>query len=388
MNSTTDALRYREVLGQYPTGVCVVTAMQGDNRPAGFVIGSFTSVSLDPPLVAFFPDKKSSSWPKIETTGHFCVNILSADQEHLCRQFASKSEDKFAGVRVRNGVTGAPIIEDVVAWIECDLESVTEAGDHYIVLGRVRDMRIEKPALPLLFFQGGYGRFSPLSLAAPIGQDALTNQLREVDLVRHEMEQLTEKLQCRCVATVPVDDDIVVVASAGSAAAGARATMVGVRMPAARPHASSFGAWLTDEDAETWVSALTDPALRAEQLRRMRTVRERGYSLGLLNDAQRRFASTVSRMAEDPDSLESQSLRTIMRQLDYEPEHMSADVRNAVRVIAAPVFRGESDVAMVLTLYGFSDPGLRGGIDHYIEELLASTTRASSVLSDHHAVSA
>ncbi|MGH3244378.1 MAG: flavin reductase family protein, partial [Spirillospora sp.] len=217
MRAPTDSRWFREVLGQYPTGVCVVTATQPDGSRAGFVVGSFTSVSLDPPLVAFFPDKSSTSWPKIERAGKFCVNILSADQEHLCRQFAAKAEDKFQGLDVRTAGSGSPIIKDVVAWIDCDLESVQEAGDHYIVLGRVRELDVENPSLPLLFFQGGYGRFAPLSLAASSGRGALARQLRQVDLVRAEMERLAADLSARCIATAPVDDEeIIVLASAGS----------------------------------------------------------------------------------------------------------------------------------------------------------------------------
>jgi flavin reductase (DIM6/NTAB) family NADH-FMN oxidoreductase RutF/DNA-binding IclR family transcriptional regulator len=385
MNTATDARWFREVLGQYPTGVCVVTATQTDGVRAGFVVGSFTSVSLDPPLVAFFPDKKSTSWPKIEAAQHFCVNILSADQEHLCRQFASKAEDKFDGVKVRQAATGAPIIEDVVAWIDCQVESVIEAGDHYIVLGQVVELGVENPSLPLLFFQGGYGRFSPLSLAAPSDRGALPEQLREVDMVRSEMEKLADDLECRCVATIPVDDDIVVVASAGSAGAGARATLVGVRMPSARPYAASFAAWFDDDKAEAWLKPVGDDAVRNELVRRMRTVRERGYSIGLLNDAHREFASALNRMAEDPHSSDSQSLRSVVTQLDFDPQELVGEARNAVRVIAAPVFRAEGDVALVLTVYGFSRPDHKGGIEHYIDRLLEATGRATEQLTqrDH-----
>jgi len=381
MEAAIDGRRFREVLGQYPTGVCVVTAVQADGVHAGFVVGSFTSVSLDPPLVAFFPDKKSSSWPKIEAAQHFCVNILSADQEHLCRRFASKSEDKFDGVAVRYGPTGAPIIQDVVAWIDCELESVAEAGDHYIVIGRVKKLAVENPSLPLLFFQGGYGRFAPLSLAVPSDRGALPEQLREVDIVRGEMERLTEDLECRCVATIPVEDDLVVVASAGSTRAGARATLVGVRMPSARPYASTFAAWFDDDQAEAWLKPLGDDAIRSEQLRRIRTVRERGYSVGLNNDAQREFASALDRIAEDPRAAESQGLRTILSQMDFDPEVLEDEARHAIRVIAAPVFRGPGDVALVMTVYGFSRPDEKGGIERYVDRLLEATERMTKLVS-------
>ncbi len=124
------------------------------------VVGSFTSVSLDPPLVAFFPAKSSESWPRIERAGKFCVNILASDQQPLCRQLAGKQLDKFAGVTHRLSEGGSPILDGVVAWIDCQLDAVHGAGDHYIVLGRVTALEVEKPGKPLLFFQGGYGEFT------------------------------------------------------------------------------------------------------------------------------------------------------------------------------------------------------------------------------------
>jgi flavin reductase (DIM6/NTAB) family NADH-FMN oxidoreductase RutF len=158
-----DNATFRRVLGHYPTGVCIVTAADSDGPPTGMVVGSFTSVSLDPPLVAFFPDRKSSSWPRIEKVGKFCVNVLASDQQALCRQFAISGADKFAGVSHRVSANGSPILDDVVAWIDCTLDAVHEAGDHFIVLGRVVALEVDRPGLPLLFFQGGYGEFAQLT---------------------------------------------------------------------------------------------------------------------------------------------------------------------------------------------------------------------------------
>jgi len=148
--------RFRQVLGQYPTGVCVVTGITQDGQPTGLAVGSFTSLSLHPPLVAFMPDKTSSSWPKIRPANAFCVNILSAGQESVCRAFAARAPDKFRDVSWRAASSGSPVITGVVAWIDCDLERVHEAGDHEIVIGRVRELEIESPSLPLLFFRGKY----------------------------------------------------------------------------------------------------------------------------------------------------------------------------------------------------------------------------------------
>jgi flavin reductase (DIM6/NTAB) family NADH-FMN oxidoreductase RutF len=155
---TIDESRFRQVLGHFPSGVTVITARAEDGTPAGLAVGSFASLSLDPPLVLFCAAKSSSTWPKIEAAGHFCVNILSEDQETLCRQFASKTPDKFAGVGWKPGQTGAPILNDVLGWIDCRIESVQDGGDHHIVVGRVLELE-SSSGRPLVFYRGGYGRF-------------------------------------------------------------------------------------------------------------------------------------------------------------------------------------------------------------------------------------
>jgi 3-hydroxy-9,10-secoandrosta-1,3,5(10)-triene-9,17-dione monooxygenase reductase component len=156
-----DQARFRQVLGHFPTGVTVVTATGSDGRPVGLAVGSFFSVSLDPPLVAFCAAKTSSSYPKIEDVGHFTVNVLAEDQEELCRVFASSGTDKFAGVGYKPSPnTGSPILDGILAWIDCEIDAVHEAGDHWIVIGAVRDLAVVHEGGPLVFFRGGYGRFT------------------------------------------------------------------------------------------------------------------------------------------------------------------------------------------------------------------------------------
>jgi flavin reductase (DIM6/NTAB) family NADH-FMN oxidoreductase RutF len=153
-----DSAKFRQVLGHFTTGVTVITGATADG-PVGLAVGSFASVSLDPPLVAFFADKTSSSWPKIAPSGAFCVNILGQHQEDVCRRFASKEPDKFAGLGWSPASSGSPLIDGVIAWIDCDIQEVTEAGDHVCVLGAVRELDVGHDGPPLLFFRGGYGRF-------------------------------------------------------------------------------------------------------------------------------------------------------------------------------------------------------------------------------------
>jgi 3-hydroxy-9,10-secoandrosta-1,3,5(10)-triene-9,17-dione monooxygenase reductase component len=117
-------------------------------------------VSLAPPLVMFCAGKSSSSYPHIEAAGHYCVNVLAEDQEDVARVFAAKGDDKFSGIGWRPSVaTRAPVLHGVLAWIDCTIEAVHDAGDHWIVVGRVLDLEIGHEGGPLVFFRGGFGRY-------------------------------------------------------------------------------------------------------------------------------------------------------------------------------------------------------------------------------------
>lgn len=151
-----DPRHFRNVLGTWPTGVCVITSVGQDGTRHGLVVGSFSSISLDPPLVGFFPDKRSSTWPKIAETGRFCVNVLGADQLELCKRFAAKAEDKFAELAHDHTPSGMPLLEDAIAWIDCTIERVEDIGDHYLVVGAVEALDRREEGTPLLFFRGQY----------------------------------------------------------------------------------------------------------------------------------------------------------------------------------------------------------------------------------------
>lgn len=152
---------FRRILGHYPTGVCAVMAME-PNGPVGMIAGSFTSVSLDPPLVGFLPDRKSTTWPKLQATGRFCVNVLSDRQQAVCNSLSSKMEDKFQAVPYKLSPAGLPIPEGAIAWIDCTILAVHEADDHYIVIGEVESLDADPVRPPLIFHQGTFGSVSSL----------------------------------------------------------------------------------------------------------------------------------------------------------------------------------------------------------------------------------
>jgi 3-hydroxy-9,10-secoandrosta-1,3,5(10)-triene-9,17-dione monooxygenase reductase component len=154
---TPDDRRFRDVFGHFATGVTIITAMDGA-EPVGMAANSFTSLSLDPPLVLFCVAHSSGTWPRIEAAGKFAVNILGEEHEELSRLFALKGADRFARTPWHRGVSGAPVLDDAIAYIDCDFEAEYPGGDHKIVVGRVLDLDMLEGARPLLFYKGGYSK--------------------------------------------------------------------------------------------------------------------------------------------------------------------------------------------------------------------------------------
>jgi flavin reductase (DIM6/NTAB) family NADH-FMN oxidoreductase RutF len=149
---------FRKVMGHLPTGVTVVTSRSPDASPCGLTANSVASVSLNPLLVLVCVDREASSHGCITQGGAFAVSVLSADDEDLARRFSQKGlRDRFRGVDLRESVTGSPILARALAWMDCRVREVYEAGDHSIVVGEVvaSDAR---DGDPLLFFRGRYHR--------------------------------------------------------------------------------------------------------------------------------------------------------------------------------------------------------------------------------------
>jgi len=147
---------FRDVLGRFASGVTVVTATSG-GEPVGMTCQSFSSVSLEPPLVLFIPAKTSRAWPLMQRAGRFCVNFLAADQAEISNQMASRGTDKFAGIDFTPApATGSPLLAGHVGFVDCQIHAVHEAGDHYVVIGRVLALGVGEAEDPLLFYRGRY----------------------------------------------------------------------------------------------------------------------------------------------------------------------------------------------------------------------------------------
>jgi flavin reductase (DIM6/NTAB) family NADH-FMN oxidoreductase RutF len=145
----------RDTLGRWATGVAFVTAAP-DGQPAGLIVNSFTSVSLEPPLVSFCPSRSSLTWQRMRPAGRFAVNVLGRQHEQFVKRAALAGADRFAGLDWEPGPHGSPRVTDALAILECQIVAEHPAGDHWIVIGRVEDLRTTPKADPLVFYAGAF----------------------------------------------------------------------------------------------------------------------------------------------------------------------------------------------------------------------------------------
>jgi flavin reductase (DIM6/NTAB) family NADH-FMN oxidoreductase RutF/DNA-binding IclR family transcriptional regulator len=378
-----DPGHFRQVLGQYPTGVVVVTAMSESGEALGMTVGSFTSVSIDPPMVAFLPDKASSSWAALRASGgHFCVNVLGSDQEDVCRMVATRKRDKFDGIPWHPSPAGLPLIDGAVAYMDCLTEVVHDAGDHHIVLGRVLSLDIVNHAsYPLLFFRGGYGSFLPLSLAA--GDGDLVEHLRLVDIVRGGMEELARAFGTEVTAITRIRDEVVLTATAGTSSTAVTPTRVGQRLPFLPPVGSVFAAFGSDQVRNAWLTGLGPDAPRAivdYYSHVPERIRAQGYSIALGHERSRHVERISNRINVGDPAVDPRDLRSVVRDMDdmFNPTDLDPTGRYELHLLSAPVFRVDGEVAFTLNLWGPRHLVPVSEIERYAKEL-KKTAHAATV---------
>ena len=151
-----DAGAFRAALGRYATGVAFVTAAP-DGEPAGMIVNSFASVSLEPPLISFCPSRRSLTWTRMRRARRLGVNVLAARHEPFATRATPAGADRFAGLDWEPGGSGVPLLTDALAALDCEIVAEHPTGDHWIVVGRVDDLRVAPAGDPLVFFTGAFG---------------------------------------------------------------------------------------------------------------------------------------------------------------------------------------------------------------------------------------
>lgn len=159
VDSSVSEQHYRKVMGRIPTSVVAITGLDETGEELGFIVGTFASLSLTPPLVTFSVAETSSTWPRIRRRQNFTANVLAGPQTDVCRALSRKGPGKFEGLRYETGVLGTPRLLDSIAWIDCVVQAEVVVGDHFMVVGSVTSME-SVDGEPLLFQGGEFGRYS------------------------------------------------------------------------------------------------------------------------------------------------------------------------------------------------------------------------------------
>lgn len=382
---------FREVLGHHPTGVSLVTSLSEDGEPIGMVVGTFSSVSLDPPLVSFMPMKSSYTWSKMKPAKRFCINILAADQQQRCGEFMrAPAEERFSGWSWDPSPHGLPILGDVIAWVECETVQEVEAGDHWIVLGEVASFGISRSAPPLLHFQGGYGRFAPKSLVSIPDHD-IRFGARDAELARPVLERLADAHNAECSSVVTIGDEAVAVVGAATGPDVTNSRRLGLRMPLVPPVGDVFAAFDAEDFAESWIDRRPDRSEgSAERLRdRLRMVRGQGWSASAtasgtysdlaLHQAFRNFTTGNYTPAEERRILSAVAKSTEY----YSPDPIARRSLYAVGSLVVPVFHEDGRVRSVLRL-GQLDQSMTGAeIFELADELMEAAREIESIHRTH-----
>lgn len=158
-----DQRAFRDAMGCFATGVTVISTTTDDGRAVGVTVNSFSSVSLDPPLVLFCIDRKATNLTTFQNAGGFAINVLRDDQHQLSNGFAGKGDTMFENIEYEKSDLGSPLLPDTIACFECETETTHDGGDHVIFIGRVKRIQQNGDGAPLLYFKGRYAAVAPAS---------------------------------------------------------------------------------------------------------------------------------------------------------------------------------------------------------------------------------
>lgn len=384
-----DQATFREVLGHYPTGVTVVTGMSDRDEPVGMVVGSFSSVSLEPPLVSFMPMTDSQTYRTLRASPVYCINVLAHDQRDECRILSTRDPDKFENVSWRTSRYSVPEIDGAVAYIHCRPESTIKAGDHLIVLCRALEVRIGRPVTPLLFFQGGYGGFSPTSMTARVDA-SLVSAVKLAEVSRPQLDLLARSFQCTAEAIVQLADQDLVT---GAAAYGGSAEIderLGVRMPLVPPFGDVSVAW-SPRRAERWLANVQPREEHLIQQYREHLGRIRAVGYGILPAAldgtgQEDFRAALRRYGEglltpaDERAMRTAATATVPF---FDKFETPAAHPNDIGAMVVPVFdpdAEEEDCGMVLSLRAMPRTASSADVQERIRALQDAASEVTAAL--------
>lgn len=387
--ASIDPALFREVMGHYPTGVVLVTGVHPDGEDIAAIMGTFTSVSLDPPLVAFLPMKSSWSFKRLQECRSMCINVMTGDQEAMGRTIASRKENKFEGLPIHRSPSGDPILEGSLAWIDVRLRETIDAGDHWIAMCDVKDMKIDTPTGPLIFFQGGYGRFTVPSLIARLEED-LVGAINHAQVARPELEGLANIFGCEAGLLTEVNRDELACVASAIAPGIALEDSLGNRIPLIPPLGDMFIAAKGPEDEAYWLNKTVVKEDAPKFAERVAHARRAGYSLSFrpegdgdanpyvdMIEATQRWTKgglTPAQEREVRDTLSRAAVCYTLREL--EPEK-----RYDIGSVVVPVLHDDGRLLHILRLSQLPRQSSGQDVRVWIEALRAAARRIGARLS-------
>lgn len=274
---------FREVTGHYPTGVVVVTGRDETGGVLAMVVGTFSSVSLDPPLVSFMPMKTSRTFDRMRGCGSLCINILGGEQEDVVLKIAQRWQDKLDGIDWFPSPSGDPVLAESIAWIDTRIWKTVEAGDHWIVLCSVSDLAVTNPVSPLIFFQGGYGSFVCTSLMARMDHEILP-AIHAAHGARREVEALASKIGCEVSVLTAIGSDEMAAVLSATGPGVDRDAGLAQRIPMSPPIGDTYLFSRPTEEQERWIAKLGGIGEDEKEVYRARLafIRAHGYVASFL----------------------------------------------------------------------------------------------------------
>ncbi|WP_346007865.1 flavin reductase family protein [Janibacter terrae] len=387
-----DPTTFREVMGHYPTGVVVVTGAHPDGEALAMIVGTFTSASMEPPLVAFLPMRSSRTFQRLSECESLCINVLTDGQEALGRTIASRSEDKLEGIDWSPCSSGAPMLHGSLAWLDVHVDQIIEAGDHLIALCAIDDMAVNNPKAPLIFFQGGYGGFAVPSLLARIDNDII-GAVQQASYARDLLASLATRHRCEATL-LTVIDQVELAAIATAVGEGINpGDGLGTRVPIIPPIADVWVAELSPEAQQEWLDrGAADEEARATFEDRLGFAREHGYLMSFLpagqldpyrqlNAATQRYAGdrvTPTTQREIRQSIADVTVSYQMRDIDVDEVY---DVGMLVATIHDPEGRPVRMLRLAQLPRGASGEVVLG----WIADLKAAVSELEGLLFDEEA---
>ncbi|CAG7612173.1 flavin reductase [Leucobacter soli] len=369
---------WRAVLGEYPTGVALITSRTDAGEDFGLVVGTFMAVSEDPPLIGFMPATSSRRAAMVKANGTFCVNVLGYGHEQLCRAVAGSDPDAFQYGRWDRSPLGNLRLADSLSWFEGRIEQVVPAGDHEIVIAGVEGLGIGdgRSGMPLLFLKGGYGSFSVPNEEFDLAAFAL--RMRVAGAIGEIVQHLADDLGLECLLATIVDDAVIVLSAANLLPMRPRDGLVGMVFPFAAPISPVLAAWGDEARQKAWHEHARHLLGRVDRpllARLLAGVRERGYAIS----AGERMGLDFDAITHDPASTRA-DLSRLWAAVSADVERtLDAGVDDpGVFSLQFPVLNASGRVEFELVVSGF-EPGVsRRRLDHVI----AQSQRAAEQLSE------